>query len=632
MFRLLEPLGISPAEASELLPTISESASGASSRLTVALAWHSQGQFDLAIAELEAALRLSPRFAAAHILLGNVLTAVGRFDDAIGRLRQGLELSPSQKWAWVLLAKALAERQRIEEAIDACRAAIEADPTFEPALTTLGGLYFERERYDEAAETYSAAVRSNPQLAIARRRLAAIYAARGEHERANDQWLLLLKLQPYNADARVMLGDRYVAAGQYDLALVEYRAAVELWPSMGLAHYKIGDVFLAQGHRQQAMVEYQAALRLNCEVADCHHQLGRIYLAEGAVEPAIAELEAAIAAEPSRTAALRDLAHALRAAGRGDEADAAEERARGLDPDRSGEMAEAGAPSPKATPSSEEPMSKEQPAGEMPGAGRVEPDAGSVVTHYDNIMYDPDFIEYFGGSDLFNFGYWGPDTRDQREASVNLVERLLALIPEKRGTILDVACGKGGSTGIVARHYQPEALTGINISEKQLATARESLPRSTFLCMDAARMTFPDASFDAVICVEAAFHFNTREEFLRHAYRVLRPGGRLALSDILMTRSGEEQRVRRSVANFLADGEAYAALCHRIGFTEMTVIDATEECWRNLYRYLVRSFHERFLRQEISRADLARALEATYGRVADVESYLLLAATKPRAA
>jgi ubiquinone/menaquinone biosynthesis C-methylase UbiE len=45
--------------------------------------------------------------------------------------------------------------------------------------------------------------------------------------------------------------------------------------------------------------------------------------------------------------------------------------------------------------------------------------------------------------------------------------------------------------------------------------------------MDAARLAFADAQFDAVICVEAAFHFDTRAAFLREALRVLKPAGAL---------------------------------------------------------------------------------------------------------
>lgn len=203
----------------------------------------------------------------------------------------------------------------------------------------------------------------------------------------------------------------------------------------------------------------------------------------------------------------------------------------------------------------------------------------------DRLMFSYLLREYYEGSSFFNVGYWRDDTRSQREACENLMEQLLAFIPQRTGTILDVACGLGATTAHLRRHYEPRQVTGINASRRQLAASRRNAPGCGFLAMDAARLGFADGVFDNVICVEAGFHFNTREQFLREAHRVLKPQGRLVCSDILPPRwIGGWNRL--PAGNYVRGVEEYATMCQRVGFQDVQVRNARRECWDPFYRRL----------------------------------------------
>jgi MPBQ/MSBQ methyltransferase len=247
---------------------------------------------------------------------------------------------------------------------------------------------------------------------------------------------------------------------------------------------------------------------------------------------------------------------------------------------------------------------------------------GRIKHAYDRIMESERLSDYFDHSNFWNYGYWYEDTQSQREACENLMEELLTFISEKKGMILDVACGKGATTRYLLHYYEAEKVIGINISEKQLQVCHEIAPGCTFLRMDAAKMAFPDNFFDNMICVEAAMHFDTRQNFLREAKRVLKPGGCLVLSDAIFSRWRRDQ----PVANYIRSTLEYRWRCLQAGFADVTIVDATDVCWGGFTEHFLDHMRERLRTGEIG---LRRFYRTVAWRLRwGPELYVLAACTK----
>jgi ubiquinone/menaquinone biosynthesis C-methylase UbiE len=151
-----------------------------------------------------------------------------------------------------------------------------------------------------------------------------------------------------------------------------------------------------------------------------------------------------------------------------------------------------------------------------------------------------------------NLGWWeGEGTeKEAGRAPERLVEILADPLP-RGGAILDVANGLGAQDPVIARVASPRLLTAVNITEFQLRAGRERLSSAEAfpVVADAVRLPFREASFEGLICVEAAFHFSSRAAFFAEALRVLRPGGVLSMSDVTVER--RPRTVRDAAAGLL---------------------------------------------------------------------------------
>jgi 27-O-demethylrifamycin SV methyltransferase len=150
-----------------------------------------------------------------------------------------------------------------------------------------------------------------------------------------------------------------------------------------------------------------------------------------------------------------------------------------------------------------------------------------------------ELLDQVWGENLHH-GYWEDDTTSLEDATNRLTDKLSGMLSIKPGDrLLDLGCGIGEPAIRLATKHDIEVV-GVSISKRQIERANERAEaaglsdRLSFQLADAMDLPFPDESFDIVWAMESMHHMPDRWHVLRHAARVLRPGGRLAIADFLL--------------------------------------------------------------------------------------------------
>lgn len=148
-----------------------------------------------------------------------------------------------------------------------------------------------------------------------------------------------------------------------------------------------------------------------------------------------------------------------------------------------------------------------------------------------------------------HYGYWDDKVRSFPQSLLRMNEVMMeAAAIKQTDKVLDAGCGVGGGSIFLASACGCH-VTGISLSERQVEQAAAHAKQRGvdslvhFRVMDYCATDFPDASFDVVWGCESICYADDKQQFVREAYRLLKPGGRLVVADGFVTMSEYNERL-----------------------------------------------------------------------------------------
>jgi MPBQ/MSBQ methyltransferase len=195
---------------------------------------------------------------------------------------------------------------------------------------------------------------------------------------------------------------------------------------------------------------------------------------------------------------------------------------------------------------------------------------------------------------ILNFGYWSDGAKNLYEAQIQFCELLLKRLPDcstmsPKG--LEIGCGIGGISHFMARNLHQLQMTGLDISEQQLAVASSSAAlaglseRIEWQVGSSMDMPLPSEHFDFSLCIESSFHYDRKATFFAENFRVLKSGGTAIVADITCS---DVEKIKLRRGNHFERPEVYKQLIRDSGFELVEALSIGSAVYRPLYDAILR--------------------------------------------
>ena len=196
-----------------------------------------------------------------------------------------------------------------------------------------------------------------------------------------------------------------------------------------------------------------------------------------------------------------------------------------------------------------------------------------------------------------HYGIWDKGVKSFKDSLLNTNLTLMNLA-DIRSTdrVLDAGCGVGGAAFMLNTKKNAK-VTGISLSQKQIDFANRLVNERgvgddvDFHLMDYTNTSFPDEHFDVIWACESVSSAPDKKDFIKEAYRLLKKGGKLILSDFFLTSDRQNDskdwinkwKNTWGISNFVTS-EYFEEHLTKQGFCDTQVLDYTSKITKSAKR------------------------------------------------